>query len=144
MKDVDIKISSVIENLDECGLTEDTERDGVTARGVFEYRATGCVLEYDEERDGSKVHSALTVTGGKVTLKKTGDINCAFTFISGEETSAIYSTGAFSFDVKITTKRFNYDATPDACAIRLIYSMNIGGQEKKVNLALRATPAAKA
>lgn len=142
MREVEIKISSVIENLDEAGLaTEDTEREDITARGTFDYRLTGGTLEYDEEQNGARVHSTLTVKDGRATLTKTGDINCNFSFVSGEQTVSLYRTGAFSFDVKINTKRIQYDATPNACAIRLIYSMNIGGQEKKVNLVLQASPA---
>lgn len=141
MREVEIKIHSIIENLDDTGLaTEEVERENITARGTFKYGITGGTLEYDEERDGTKVHSILDVRGGKATLTKTGDINCVFSFISGEDTTSLYKTGAFAFDVKINTKRLKYDATPTSCAIRLIYSMNIGGQEKRVNLLLSASP----
>lgn len=145
MREVEIKIHSIIENLDDAGLaTENVERENTTARGSFDYRLTGGTLEYDEESGGAKVHSILEVSGGRATLTKTGDINCKFSFISGEDTTALYTTGAFSFDVKINTKRLKYDATPASCSIRLIYSMNIGGQEKRVNLLLEALPVYKA
>ena len=138
MEKVDIKISSTIENLDDAGLSESVERESVNTQGTLKLNPLGCTLEYDEESEGGKCHSVLTVKAGKVKLVKSGDISCTFDSKEGEETVAVYNMGGFSFDVKIKTLRINYGSTPLLTSVKLIYTMNIGGQGKKINLNLRA------
>ncbi len=138
MRNVDIKISSVIENLDDSGLCESVERENVNAKGTLTLTPLGCTLEYDEESENGRCHSKLTLNGGEAALVKSGDISCTFNFSEGKETLAIYNMGCFAFDVKIKALRISYSTTPILTSIRLIYTMNIGGQEKKINLQLRA------
>lgn len=139
--ELEYTIHSVIENLDAHGLAEgEPEISITTAEGFFKADEERSLITYTESTEGGKVVTDITVEAGAVTLSRKGAIVFDARFAEGESLNTLYSIPPYSFDAKITTKKVRADITKAGGEIRLVYSMNIGGQEKAVRLRISARP----
>ena len=59
-------------------------------------------------------------------------------FSDGETFNTLYCVGPYSFDMTVRTKRIRNSLTVDGGELQLIYSMNVGGQEKNVRMRISA------
>ena len=134
-----ITVNSVIDNLDDAGLPDgDPEINIFTTDGTLTVGDRGMRLSFEEENEGQKTTSALYLLGEKLLLQKRGAIESDMTFREGEEFTSIYKVGPYSFDMLIRTKRIRSSLSESGGEVQLIYSMNIGGQEKNVRMKISA------
>ena len=134
-----ITVNSVIDNLDDAGLPDgDPEINIFTTDGTLTVGDRGMRLSFEEENEGQKTTSALYLLGEKLLLQKRGAIESDMTFREGEDFTSIYKVGPYSFDMLIRTKRIRSSLSESGGEVQLIYSMNIGGQEKNVRMKISA------
>lgn len=134
-----ITVNSVIDNLDDAGLPDGNPEINIfTTDGTLTVGDRGMRLSFEEENEGQKTTSALYLLGEKLLLQKRGAIESDMTFREGEESTSIYKVGPYSFDMLIRTKRIRSSLSEGGGEVQLIYSMNIGGQEKNVRMKISA------
>lgn len=134
-----LTVNSVIDNLDDAGLPDgDPEINIFTTDGTLTLSEMGKRLSFTEEENGEKTTSTLYITDEKITLKKRGAIVSDLTFTEGEDTSSIYRVGPYAFDMTVKTKRIRNSLTAEGGELTLLYSMNVGGQEKNVRMKISA------
>lgn len=135
---MDVTVNSVIDNLGDTGLPEgDPEISIFTTDGILT-AGDGMTLTFTEESDGQSATSRLKITDGGVHLTKSGAINSDMRFAEGESFDTLYKVGPYAFDMTVKTKRIRCDLTENGGTLQLIYSMNIGGQEKNVRMKISA------
>ena len=134
-----LTVNSVIDNLTDAGLPDgDPEINIFTTAGAMVVADEGMILSFTESGEGGEVTSTLVITAGGVHLVKTGAIESDMLFTEGACTKTLYHVGPYAFDMSINTKRIRNSLTSDGGEIQLIYSMNVGGQEKNVRLKISA------
>lgn len=134
-----LTVNSVIDNLTDAGLPDgDPEINIFTTEGTLAVGARGMKLAFSETEEGNTTTSTLFIKDGGILLMKRGAIESDLTFTEGEETRTIYRIGPYAFDMDIKTKRIRCSLTENGGEVQLIYSMNIGGQEKNVRMKITA------
>ena len=130
-----LTVNSVIDNLSDVGLPEgDPEINIFTTDGALRVIEGGYLITFSEEQDGGTAHTNLYVYEGGVRLVKSGAITSEMRFSKGEEWSTLYCVGPYSFDMTVRTKRIRNSVTECGGELQLIYTMNVGGQEKSVRM----------
>ena len=71
-------------------------------------------------------------------LQKRGDVESDMTFREGDEVKTVYRVGPYSFDMVVRTKRIRNSLDTAGGELGLLYSMNVGGQEKNVRMKISA------
>ena len=134
-----LTVNSVIDNLDDAGLPDgEPEINIFTTEGSLLIAEKGKRISFAEESEGQKTTSTLYVTDDKVVLHKRGDVESDMTFREEEEFKTIYRVGPYSFDMVVRTKRIRNSLTDEGGELALLYSMNVGGQEKNVRMKISA------
>ncbi len=134
-----LTVNSVIDNLDDAGLPDgDPEINIFTTAGTLAVSERGKRLSFTEEAEGQKTTSTLYVSDGRIVLKKRGDVESDITFIEGDESKSIYRVGPYAFDMTVRTKKIRSTLTENGGELSLIYSMNVGGQDKNVRMKISA------
>ena len=134
-----LTVNSVIDNLDDTGLPDgEPEINIFTTGGSLLIAERGKKLSFTDESEGQKTTSTLYVTDDKVVLHKRGDVEADMTFREGEEVKTVYRVGPYSFDMAVRTKRIRNSLTDEGGELALLYSMNVGGQEKNVRMKISA------
>lgn len=131
-----VTVRSLIENLDDFGLTESTESETVTESAAVIKEGEGLTLVYEEKNEGGACETRLTVTELGVRLVRHGAIESVMEFRVGELTKTVYSVPPFSFDAEIETKRIKSTLTECGGTLELRYTLTIGGAKKKTRLSL--------
>lgn len=130
-----LTVNSVIDNLSDAGLPEgDPEINIFTTEGALSVIDGGHLITFSEEQDGSTAHTSLYVYDGSVRLIKSGAITSEMHFAEGEVYNTLYCVGPYSFDMTVRTKKIRNTVTADGGELQLIYTMNVGGQEKNVRM----------
>ena len=134
-----ITVNSVIDNLSEAGMPEgDPEINIFTTDGTLAPIDGGYLLTFTEEQDGGAAKTELYVTEERVRLLKSGSITSEMRFSEGEIFNTLYCVGPYSFDMTVRTKRIRSSLCADGGELQLIYTMNVGGQEKNVRMKISA------
>ena len=134
-----LTVNSVIDNLDDAGLPDgDPEINIFTTNGLLVTGERGQRLTFTEESEGQITTSALYINDEKVILKKRGGVESDMTFCEGGESVSIYRIGPYAFDMTVKTKKIRNSLTEDGGELVLLYSMNVGGQEKNVRMKISA------
>jgi uncharacterized beta-barrel protein YwiB (DUF1934 family) len=134
-----ITVNSVIDNLSDSGLPEgEPEINIFTTDGTLKLIDGGYLITFTEEQDGGSATTNLYVYEGGVRLVKSGAITSEMHFSEGEEWSTLYCVGPYSFDMVVRTKRIRNNVTECGGELQLIYTMNVGGQEKSVRMKISA------
>lgn len=134
-----LTVNSVIDNLSDAGLPEaDPEINIFTTDGTLSVLEEGYLLGFTEVQEGGKVHTDLYISKECVRLVKSGDITSEMRFSEGEIFNTLYRVGPYSFDMTVRTKRIRNSLTENGGELQLIYSMNVGGQEKNVRMKISA------
>ena len=137
-----LTVNSVIDNLNDAGMPDgEPEINIFTTDGTISSTEDGYLLSFTEEQDGGKAHTALYVKEGAVRLVKSGAITSEMRFSEGEIFNTLYCVGPYSFDMTVRTRRIRNTLTTDGGELQLIYSMNVGGQEKSVRMKISAKKA---
>ena len=143
--ELEYTVHSVIENLDDAGLAADEPEISITtSEGFLKLGEDSSVISYVEATEGGRVATDITVEDGAIRLTRRGAVVFDAVFREGESFKTVYSIPPYSFDAEIRTKRIRCDIGKLGGELRLLYSMNIGGQEKSVRLKISARPKARA
>ena len=139
-KTAEIIVFSVISDLDNEGLpTGETERAETRVRGDIQELSQGeYQLTFSESGEGGEVASEITVSCGKMRLKKCGAVVSDMSFSKGEEYEALYSIPPYKFKMTVKTKRLDISASAVHADVRLVYDMEIGGAKRQVNMRITA------
>ncbi len=140
--DAEIRIHSVIEDLDESGLaTGEPEVNISTVPGFLKYDRTSGALtvSYVEHAEGERTLTDIFLDGETVKLTRRGALTSDMIFSVGETTTSLYTVGPYSFDMKLTAKKIRQDLTKDGGELSLIYTMNVGGADKAARMKIRVT-----
>ena len=134
-----LTVNSVIDNLDDAGLPDgDPEINIFTTDGELTVSDRGMMLSFTEDNEGQKTVTTLFMIKDKVTLGKRGAIESNISFLEGEVYKTVYRVGPYAFDMTVETKRIRNSMTRLGGELQLIYSMNVGGQEKNVRMKITA------
>ena len=136
IKEAEIKISSVIESLDESGLpVGDTEKNDSTHEGYYHIIDGGYFVTYTEENEGAKTLSEVKLyPDGRVTVSRSGALESSFLFEEGASHTSLYKVPPYTFDAEITTRRIRSALTEDGGTLELIYNMKIGGAVRSARM----------
>ncbi len=145
IKEVKVKIESVIDNLDSAGLPEgESERNVSEATGFLRYDNGNATLTYTEDGESGHLESEIIYREGKVSVNRRGAIESNLDFVEGERTYSIYSVPPYKFDTELFTKRIRAEVCEDGGKIDLFYTMKIGGADKsarmKIWISLNSNP----
>ena len=134
-----LTVNSVIDNLSDAGLPDgDPEINIFTTDGTLSVFDGGYLLRFTEVQEGGETHTSLYITADNVRLVKSGAITSEMRFSDGEIFNTLYCVGPYSFDMTVRTKKIRNSLTEDGGELQLIYSMNVGGQEKNVRMKISA------
>ena len=134
-----LTVNSVIDNLSDGGLPDgEPEINIFTTDGTLSVSEGGYLLRFTEVQDGGEAHTSLYITPEEVRLVKNGAITSEMRFSEGKIFNTLYCVGPYSFDMTVRTKKIRNSLTPDGGELQLIYSMNVGGQEKTVRMKISA------
>lgn len=137
VKDVKIEIDSLIEDLDDSGLTVDSSKTSTSSEGKMKIGVDSFFIFYTEDGENGKTESEIAITGDTVSVRREGTLKCDFLFSEGKTTSSIYSVGQYSFDSEIYTRKIRTSFSENGGEISLIYDMTLGGAKKKTKMKIR-------
>lgn len=140
--DAEIRIHSVIDELDEAGIaTGEPEVSINTLPGFLKYdRVSGDItVSYAEYVEGERVLTDILLSADTVTLKRRGALTSDMVFREGEVTKSLYTVSPYSFDMTLTTKKIRSSLTKEGGELSLIYTMNVGGADKAARMKIRVT-----
>ena len=138
--EAEFTLHSVIDNLDDAGIAEgEPEISITTVRGFIRHGEGELTLSYTESGEGGRCACEVILSEeNRVLIKRRGAIECDMLFAEGEERCTVYSVPPYSFDMLIRTKRIRSTLTSQGGELYLLYSMNVGGQEKNVRMRVNA------
>lgn len=135
LKRVNLKIESVIDNLDSAGLTEgESERNVSESVGSLLISGEDVRITYKEKNEGGESESEIICSGGGVTVRRRGAIESELYFKEGETHQSVYSVPPYKFDAEIKTRRVRIELSEMGGRIDLFYNMKIGGAEKAARM----------
>ena len=128
---VNIKIESIIDNLDDSGLADgESEKNITTVDGIYHYDGSGARISYKEENESGRSESEILVFSDAVKVSRHGAIESVLFFKEGETHSSIYRIPPYRFEAEVSAKRVTIELCPTGGRINLVYNMKIGGAEK--------------
>ena len=133
----DVEIDSLIEDLDDSGLTVDSSKASTSSEGKMKTDGDSLFIFYTEDGENGKTESEIAITGDTVSVRREGALKCDFLFSEGKTTSSIYSVGQYSFDSEIYTRKIRSSFSENGGEISLIYDMTLGGAKKKTKMKIR-------
>lgn len=135
LKRVNLKIESVIDNLDSAGLTEgESERNVSESVGSLLISGEDVRITYKEKTEGGESESEIICSGGGVTVRRRGAIESELYFKEGETHQSVYSVPPYKFDAEVKTRRVRIELSETGGRIDLFYNMKIGGAEKAARM----------
>ncbi len=141
IKEVKIKISSSIENLDSAGMPEgECERTESECAGYLHLLDGESFVTYKEKDKNGEVTSEIRISEESVFVIRHGAIESNMEFREGEITHSIYGISPYTFDMSLDTRRIRRRIGEDGGEIHLIYNMKVGGAEKSVRMKIWILP----
>ena len=142
ISEVTVKVSSVIEELDDSGLVVgESERTETKAIGYLHIYDDGrYLLTYTESGEGGTVTTEICVTGRRVTVSRKGSIVSSMEFEEGRSHKSVYSIPPYRFDATILAKRVNLELSDHKSRIELHYNMEIGGAVRSARMKIWILP----
>ena len=134
-----VTVHSVIDNLTDVGLPDgDPEINIFTTDGTLTLGDKGMKLTFTEKSESDVTTSTMFISEANVKLFKRGAVEADMHFALGIFTKTLYRLGPYAFDMLIHTKKIRCSLGEDGGELQLIYSMNVGGQEKNVRMKITA------
>lgn len=135
LKRINLKIESVIDNLDSGGLLDgDSERSVSEFVGSMRVSGDDVRITYKEKNDGNESETEIICSGGGVTVRRRGAIESELYFKEGETHQSVYSVPPYKFDAEVKTRRVRIELSETGGKIDLFYNMKIGGAEKSARM----------
>ena len=133
--EVNIRITSVIEDIDSTGMTVgDAERTENSVEGFLHLYDGGALLTYSEESEGGRTDSEIELTENDVRVRRKGAIESELVFSEGGAHTSIYKIPPYAFEATVTTKKIRRNLTEDGGRIDLFYVMSIGGADRSARM----------
>lgn len=129
-----VRIESTIDELDSAGLTESTDKTEVFRPASVSEWGGALTISYDEDTEGGKVNSLISVKADTVTVSRSGAIESEFVFREGEGNVSLYKIPPYSFDAEIYTKKIRNNITAGGGVLTVLYDMTLGGGKKCVRM----------
>ena len=129
-----VTIESLIDELDENGLTESTEKTEVCRPVTVSEWGNALTLSYSEDTDGGEVLSLVSINADTVTVTRTGAIASEFTFCEKKRSTSLYKIPPYSFDAEIYTRKIRNNITRAGGVLTVLYDMTLGGARKCVRM----------
>ena len=129
-----IKIESMIEELDDTGLCESSERQDNT------YDADVCdlghyiTIAYTDEQECGTTETEITVIEDAVRVMRRGAVESVFNFKEGLTESSLYKSAGYAFDAEIYTRKIRNNLTRVEGSLTIFYDMTVGGAKKRVRM----------
>ena len=134
MKNVKIEIDSIVEDLDDAGLVDNSDKTHTIADGKMIFEGDSIRISYSETNENVTTSSDIIIKGSEVSVKRSGAVEYEFRFIEGKSTKSLYSVPPYSFDTEIYTRKIRKDFNGPSGKLSLIYDMTIGGAKKKTRM----------
>ena len=134
MKNVKIEIDSIVEDLDDAGLVENSDKTHTKADGILESKDGILTVSYSETAEDVTTKSDIIIKDSEIEVVRSGGAEYDFHFLEGKSTTAIYTVPPYSFDTEIYTRKIRKDVGASSVKIALIYDMTIGGAKKKTRM----------
>lgn len=129
-----IFIETFIEELDDGGAVEDSERTEQRAECLVSEDVRGVTLSYSEDSEGGAVYCDITVAEDAVTVKRSGAIESEFVFSEGLLHTSSYRIPPYSFDAEIYTRKIRKEITRCGGKLSLIYDLKVGGRLSRMRM----------
>ena len=140
--DAELTINSVIDNLSDVGLPDgDPEINIFTTNGIIRQNEDEFTIDYIEKNEEYKTYCTLVARGEIVKLSRKGAVDCDVLFDTATPCECIYRVPPYAFDMSVRTIRVRNSLNEKGGELQLIYAMNIGGQDKKVRMSIKARKA---
>ena len=136
MKKVKIEIDSIVEDVDDAGLVENSDKTHSCAIGIISCAEDTIHLSYSETDENVTTKSDIIIKDGEVSVKRSGGVEYDFLFREGETTESLYSIPPYSFDTEIYTRKIRKEFCGSVGKLSLIYDMTIGGAKKKTRMTI--------
>ena len=137
--DAELTVNSVIDNLTDAGLPDgDPEINIFTTPGIIRQSGDEFTVDYVEKSEDYTTYCTLTLSGERVKLSRKGAVDCDVLFDTATPCECIYRVPPYSFDMRVRTLRVRNSLSDEGGELQLIYLMNIGGQDKKVRMSIKA------
>ena len=136
-RNVEIEIESLIEDIDDNGLTEDSSKTVSKAKGILRSNGGLTLIRYTETEEGEKSECEILIAKSSVTVRRKGRANYDFRFEEGKTFSTLYTVPPFSFDTDIYTRKIVFPINEENQELSLLYDMTIGGAKKKTKMKVR-------
>ena len=133
--DVKIKICSTVEELNEKGLVESSDRTDATHSADLATRDGIVRIEYTEKTESGDLKTVLTARDERVTLIRHGAIESEFLFEVGLTHKSIYRMPPYAFDTEVRAVKITNDLNKRG-TLSLLYYMTLGGAEKRIKMTL--------
>lgn len=142
ISEVTVKVSSVIEELDDAGLAVgESERTETKATGYLHIYDDGrYLLTYTESGEGGTVTTEIEAVGRRVTVSRKGSIESSMKFEEGHEHTSVYTIPPYRFDAVIESKRVTLELSEHKSRIELHYNMKIGGATRSARMKIWILP----
>lgn len=138
-KDARIDIESIVEELDDAGLVESSDKTTSSAIGTLEVNPGKTVIAYSETIENATSDAEIIISDSEITVKRNGSSEYEFIFIEGKSTKSLYTVAPYSFDTEIYTRKIRNSFDECGGEISLIYDMTIGGAKKKTRMKIRVS-----
>ena len=129
-----VKITSVIEELDSAGLSVSSETSEETARAAVRSDGDCLTVSFTERSEGAKSLATFTLSGDTLTVSRTGAIESTLVFQNGKSYKTLYKIPPYAFDMTVKTLRLDIGMTEAGGEISVLYTMSIGGADKRVRM----------
>ena len=140
MENVKILIESAVDELDDAGLTESSDKTESCALGNLSESESEIKISYSQTEDSVTTSTLITVRGEEVTVRRDGGVEYEFSFAEGKTTSSLYSVPPYSFDTEIYTRKIRNSLCGCSGEISLLYDMTIGGAKKRTRMKIKVMP----
>ena len=137
MKRIKAFIESTVDELNEAGLSESSDKTATVADAIMKNDDDALVISYRESTEGGEVATKILLSGDTVTVMRSGALESEFVFREGESHISLYKIAPYSFDAEIRTRRIRGSITEDGGEMTLIYDMTVGGAAKRVRMRIR-------
>ena len=141
IKEMTVKVSSVIENLTKEGLSDGApERTEISPSGFLKVSGEDFEITWSELTEGGKVVCAVNVEGGEVRVVRRGAAWSDMLFKEGLSHKSLYTVSPYSFDTVVFCRKIRNNLTKDGGRLDILYNMSIGGADKSVRMRIECLP----
>lgn len=139
VREMKIRISSEITNLSDRGEpVGDVEKTLECAEGFVHFSDSEIMLSYMLNIDGADLNTDITILQGEIRVTRCGAVRSDFVFREGVTHKSLYSVGAYSFDVEVTSEKQRCLIDKECVRAYVYYKMSIGGADKHVKMKIIA------